>query len=421
MSNDLEGEIGRIGLVDHHVHGALRERVGRCEFEGMITESDRPVPAWMTQMDSQIGFAIRRHCAPLLGLEASASADDYWAARAALEPEELARVFLRASGTDVWLVETGYKGERLLGPDGMAAAGGGEAGEVVRLESLLEEVASVGPSAVDLWDAFRTALRDRCAPTPPETAPGWVTADGQGDAARAGRGGAPSSPVASESSEVNIRVVGLKSVVAYRHGFDFDPAPPSEAEVTNAAWNWLREIAQGASPRVTDPVLLRMVLWTGVETGLPVQLHTGYGDPDIELHRCDPLLLTRWLKAVEHTGSTILLLHCYPFQRNAGYLAQVFPHVFFDAGLAINYTGARSDAVVAETLELAPFAKILYSSDAWGPPELHYLGALLWRRGMTRALSSWVGEGEWTAEDAVRVATMIGRTNAARVYGLTVR
>ncbi|RCG27406.1 hypothetical protein DQ384_27130 [Sphaerisporangium album] len=329
--------------------------------------------------------------------------------------------------------------------DGMASAGGGEVREVVRLESLLEEVAAGGASASGLWDAFRAALQDRCALTPPRSVPVDTLATGQEDPVTAGRGdplwAVQGDGLTSDGASLltsgrgddarsaqayaarfgrAARVVGLKSVVAYRHGFDFDPAPPSHAEVTNAAGNWLREIGHGAVPRVTDPVLLRMALWSGVETGLPLQLHTGYGDPDLELHRCDPLLLTRWLKEVEHTGSSILLLHCYPFQRNAGYLAQVFPHVFFDAGLAINYTGARSDSVIAETLELAPFAKILYSSDAWGPPELHYLGALLWRRGMTRAASAWVEEGEWTAADAVRVATMIGRSNAARVYGLDV-
>ena len=52
-----------------------------------------------------------------------------------------------------------------------------------------------------------------------------------------------------------------------------------------------------------------------------------------------------------------MLLHCYPFHREAGYLAQVFPHVYFDVGLAVNYTGRAAGAVLAESLELAPFGK----------------------------------------------------------------
>jgi predicted TIM-barrel fold metal-dependent hydrolase len=68
---------------------------------------------------------------------------------------------------------------------------------------------------------------------------------------------------------------------------------------------------------------------------------------------------------------------------------------------------------------VAPFAKQLYSSDAWGPPELHFLGATLWRKAITEVFGRWVADGDWSAADAVRVAGMIGRDNARRVYGLT--
>ncbi len=114
----------------------------------------------------------------------------------------------------------------------------------------------------------------------------------------------------------------------------------------------------------------------------------------------------------------VLLLHCYPFHRQAGYLAQVFPHVYCDVGLAVNYVGARAAAVVAESLELAPFHKTLYSSDAFGLAELHHLGALLFRRAFDEVVGAWVRDGLWSAHDAGRVARMIGAGNAERVYGL---
>jgi len=46
--------------------------------------------------------------------------------------------------------------------------------------------------------------------------------------------------------------------------------------MAEAAGRWLAGIEQGGSVRVTDPVLLRHLLWTGVERGLPVQVHTGH-------------------------------------------------------------------------------------------------------------------------------------------------
>jgi len=73
---------------------------------------------------------------------------------------------------------------------------------------------------------------------------------------------------------------------------------------------------------------------------------------------------------------------------------------------------------VAESLELAPFSKVLFSSDAFGPAELHYLGALQWRRATAATLGAWVESGDWGGADAARVAGMIGADNARRVYRL---
>ena len=140
-------------------------------------------------------------------------------------------------------------------------------------------------------------------------------------------------------------------------------------------------VAGSQGPRVADPVLLRFCsgrAWTAgyrcsstVATAIPTLICAG---PT----RCCSPASCDWSS---RRGVDVLLLHCYPFHRHAGYLAQVLPHVYFDVGLAVNHTGLGSAAVVAESLELAPFAKILFSSDAYGPAELHFLGAHLWRRG----------------------------------------
>jgi predicted TIM-barrel fold metal-dependent hydrolase len=96
----------------------------------------------------------------------------------------------------------------------------------------------------------------------------------------------------------------------------------------------------------------------------------------------------------------------------------MFDNVYFDVGLGINYVGSQSPQVIAESLEVAPFTKQLYSSDAWGPSELHFLGALLWRRGISRVVGQWVQAGEWLLDDAERVLGLIGHENARRVYRL---
>jgi predicted TIM-barrel fold metal-dependent hydrolase len=266
-----------------------------------------------------------------------------------------------------------------LNPAQMADVASATAREVVRLEAVAERVARDGATAGGFATAYAAAL----------------------DVAAAD-------------------AVGLKSIIAYRYGLDFDPEPPSAREVRNAAGGWLRRVERAASPRLDDPVLLRHVLWAGVDRGLPVQFHAGFGDPDLDLDRCDPARMTGFLRAVARREVAIMLLHCYPFHRQAGYLCQVFPHVYMDVGLAVNYVGARAAAVIAESLELAPFHKILFSSDAFGLSELHYLGALLFRHAFDEVVGAWAAAGRWSAEDARRVARMVGAGNAERVYGLGV-
>jgi predicted TIM-barrel fold metal-dependent hydrolase len=359
-----------------HVHGAVTGDVDGAAFEAGFSESPWAAPAGTTHLDSQVGFAVRRWCAPVLDLPPYVDATTYLARRRELGAQEVTYRLLVASGVGWFLLETGYQAEQILGPAEMAAASGATVSEIVRLESLAEEVAARGGPAAEFADRFASTLDERAR-----------------------------------------HAVGLKSVIAYRYGLDFDPAPPSVAEVRRAAGQWLRRRETGEL-RLRDPVLLRHLLWVGVERGLPLQFHAGYGDPDLTLHRCDPSLMTDFLRRVQHRQVPVMLLHCYPYHRTAGYLAHVFPHVYLDVGLAVNYTGARSRAVVAESLEVAPFGKLLFSSDAWGPAELHHLGAVLWRRAMAGVLGEWVQSGEWSSADAVRVAQMVGADNAKRVYRL---
>ncbi|HET9255715.1 MAG TPA: amidohydrolase family protein [Pseudonocardiaceae bacterium] len=363
-------------LVDHHVHGAMTAELDAAAFEAGLTESPWPAPAGTTHLDSQLGFAVRRWCAPVLDLPPHADPGSYLARRRELGAHEVTRRLLTSSGVERYLVETGYQADQTLGPAEMAAASGASASEIVRLESVAEEVAASGVSAGMFAGRFASALEERAR-----------------------------------------RAVGLKSVIAYRYGLDFDPDPPSVLAVRRAAGRWLGRHEAGEF-RLTDPVLLRHLLWAGAEHGLPLQFHVGYGDPDLTLHRCDPSLMTEFIRRIRDRQVPVMLLHCYPYHRVAGYLAHVFPHVYLDVGLAVNHTGARSRAVIAESLEVAPLSKLLYSSDAWGPAELHYLGAVLWRRGMAGVLGEWVASGEWSAADAQRAAQMIGTDNAKRVYRL---
>jgi hypothetical protein len=273
-------------------------------------------------------------------------------------------------------VDTGYVPEPITSPAELGDLAGATAHEIVRLERVAEDVAAAGVGAAGFADAVRSALATRTA-----------------------------------------TAVGVKSIAAYRTGLDLGAERPADSEVATAAGRWLAD-AQPGTPRLADETLQRFLVWCGVDLRLPVQFHVGYGDSDVDLHRCNPLLLTPLLRAIEPTGVPVMLLHNYPYHREAGYLAQVFPHVYADAGLATHNLGARAPALLAEALELAPFGKFLYSSDAFGLPELYYLGAALFRSALSAFLRTGLEEDLYTERTAARLARMLCADNAKRAYRL---
>jgi len=366
-----------VPLIDHHCHGVTFAELGAVQFDELASESSALGRPGRMLAASQLGAVIRAECAPLLGLPRHCSADEYQARRCELDATEVNRRLLTATGISSYFIDTGYRGNELLTPEQMAEVSGQSAREVVRLEAVAEQLANGDVSADGFARAYAGAL------------------------AEAAQG-----------------AVGLKSIMAYRFGLDFDPERPAPRDVTRAAGDWLRRCAQDKRARLDDPVLLRHLLWAGVDLGLPLQFHVGFGDSDIVLHRCDPARMTRFIQAVQPLGTQVMLLHCYPYHRQAGYLAHVYPHVWFDTGSAVSHSGLGSVQLIRESLEVAPFDKVLFSTDAFGLAELYLCGALLWRRGLAQVMDEWLARDWLSAADAERFAAMMANGNARRAYDL---
>ena len=369
-------------LVDHHCHGIFPVDLDDERLADSLSEAYAPAPAGTSHWDKPVALSLRRWCAPVLDLEPFCPPAEYAARRRALGAGEVNRRFLAGSGIGTYVVDSGNRPEELCSVSDLGAIAGKPAREIVRMESVAEAVAAGGVSAAGYAQAFEAALR----------------------------------------ASIDGNVVGLKSILAYRATLRIEYGAPGAAEVEAAAGRWLAEIESTGAVRITDRVLERHLIWTGAgiarERGFPIQFHIGIGDPDIELHRVDPSHLTPWIKAVEPWGFPITLLHCYPFHREAGLLAENFPQVYFDVGFALNWVGPSYQRIMDEALELVPFTKQLYSSDAFGLAELYYLGARRFRTALARALGRWVADDECSVEEAERIAALIGVGNARRIYGV---
>lgn len=357
-------------LVDQYCHGVLRTELGLGTFEAQLIRSAGPPAAGTTFFDTQTGFAVRRWCPPLLGLEPYAAPARYLARRRELGAIESARLLLRGSGIGAYVVDTGVAAD-LTGPKELALAGDAEAFETVRLEPLAQQVADTSGTVAAFLANLAEAVHH-----------------------------AATGAVAFTCGAA----VGHPSVLADA------PEPPDPGEVRGAAGRWLDGRTRGDAVR--DPVLLRHLVWSAVASGLPLQLHTGAGDP---------APLTGFVRATAGLGTRLVLLGGYPYHRQTAQLAAAFPHVYADAGAALGQTGARAAAVLAELLELAPFGKLLFSSGGRQLPELHAVGALVFREALGRVLGGWVADGAWSWTDAGRVAAMVAAGNARRVYRLDER
>src|SRR5207237_273540 len=85
----------------------------------------------------------------------------------------------------------------------------------------------------------------------------------------------------------------------------------------------------GAMRRLEDRALVELLLWDAVEATaadpLPLQVHVGFGDPDLRLGRAGPAGLAPLIERFPATP--VVLLHCYPFVREAGWMASVYANV----------------------------------------------------------------------------------------------
>jgi predicted TIM-barrel fold metal-dependent hydrolase len=263
-------------LIDHHAHSVVADIPDRVSLERFLTESGQPPAPGCSYFDSFLGAAVLRTCAPVLELPASATADEYVARRLEMGGQEANRRLLRGAGVTELLVDDGFRTDELLDLDQLATLAAAPVRRVVRLEQLAEMVAGEGVTPARFAERFEARLADAFA--------------------------GPDAAVAS------------KSILAYRHGLDVDPAEPGPREVREAVREWLAGAA-GAGPgklRVSDPVLLRHLVWRGLRAGVPLQFHTGLGDTDLEIHRSNPALLTGLIRRAAPLGTPIMLLHCYP-------------------------------------------------------------------------------------------------------------
>ena len=218
---------------------------------------------------------------------------------------------------------------------------------------------------------------------------------------------------------LSCNIIGLKSIVAYRTGLKIEF---TNFELAKASFDSLKQLDPNQSNRLEDKILIDFLLSQALDIAakyqIPIQFHTGFGDPDLDLRLANPLHLRPILEQKKWRDVPIILLHAaYPFTREAGYLASVYPQVYLDFGLAIPFLSiAGMKSSLRQLLELAPTTKLMYSSDAHNIPELYYLAAKWGREILAQVLEEAISNRDLTTKQAENIAAQILTQNARSLY-----
>ncbi len=377
---DLSG----IAVVDNHCHAVeARQDSTPGGWPGYFTES--PDPAMREHHAATTVFYSRllRGMAWFHGVPADT--DAVLAARAQLGTDELVRRLFADAGIGGVVVDTGYPApEAAMSGDAFDRVSGAGRVSLLRLEVFFQQLVAEHASWPALLEAVQQAFLD-------------VRAAG---------------------------FAGFKSIVAYRTGLDVQRW--SQADVRSAFQAARAEVGATGSVRLGHKPLLDTLLHAAFAAAaaqeLPVQVHVGYGDPDVDLRAASPLQLRGVLEEPGYRGMPVVLLHgCWPYVREGAYLASVYGNAHLDLSYAIPFLSiGEMRSMTRAALGVAPVSKLMYSSDGARVPELHWLGARDGRRVLSEVLTELVYDGDLDADGARRAGEHVLRDNAARLYGVAV-
>jgi predicted TIM-barrel fold metal-dependent hydrolase len=377
MTGSALVDLGDQPAVDSHCHPLLLDpaAVAPDAFLGLFTESR---PGTMAEHVYHTAYFRRAldHLAARYETEVTIGA--VLEGRRRLGTEASHRALAEGRVTAL-LVDTGYPPEAMALNE-MRRILPCAIHEVFRIETCAEALLAADLSYADFVSAFQAALLEACR-----------------DA------------------------VALKSIIAYRSGLAIRAWNPEDAAL--AYRGAVARVQAGGPPRLTEKPLLdtlvRIALDVCRDAGRPLQLHTGFGDPDVDLPQANPLLLRPILEDARWAQVRIVALHmAYPYFREAAFMAAAWPQLYLDLSLALPFLGPGSILPLVEVLSLAPSSKLLYGSDLGGLPELLAFAAQDARTNVGEALDWLVARRGITTERARQIGRQLFTDNAIALYAL---
>lgn len=375
-------DLSAIPIIDHHCHAFLRDQgpFSAVQFQRFFTESGSDIIRSEHVPHSVFYRWGIKELASFYGV--APVVDAVLAARAAAEPLDLARRMFADANIPLLLLDYGFQGSENMTWQEMSREVPIRIEPMLRLEVLAQQLILEHDRFDDLLAAYIQTVAN-------------ARATGH---------------------------VALKSIIAYRTGLAIHPTSYAEAAATFAE---VRAQARGAgSIRLAHKPLNDFLVLAALEIAeqqqLPVQFHTGFGDSDLDMLLANPFHMRPVFESGRFSHVPFVLLHAsYPYVREVGYLAAIYPNVYMDVGLAVPHISVEIPAMWRQAFGLTPTSKILFSTDAYSVPEIYWLAARWGRWGLGLILQELIDLGAFTPAEADAAAHQILHGNSERVYGVT--
>jgi uncharacterized protein len=300
--------------------------------------------------------------------------------RNAADPAGYTRRLLASTATGLMLVDAGFAAPGAFSLADQEEATGIPQREIIRLETLAENLVRNASDPREWFGAVRNALR----------------------------------------AGIEQGAVGMKTICAYRATLKLQPVDTDDLGVAFSALRLRAE--RGEHPRLSGSALCHALLFEAAQAcrdlDVPLQVHCGFGDPDEDLAETSPLGLRPLFIDPAYRGLRVALLHCYPYHREAAYLCSVYPDVYMDLSLTIPFAGLEGGRAMREALGLCPTSKLLYASDASRYPEVFFVAAAAHREALADALGELVDRRILDMATAANAGRQVLADNARRIYNL---
>jgi predicted TIM-barrel fold metal-dependent hydrolase len=377
----MDFNLRHIPVADNHCHGLYHVQ-GPLDIMGwrrLFTESSDPGMQSTHVTTTLFYHRLLREMATFF--ECAPTEEEILAERGQYNDRSIVRKFLRDAHIGMLFIDKGFPApELVLSDDTLSSLANCRVASILRVEILMQRLIAENDSLSEVVEALRAALND---------------VRGQG-------------------------YVALKSIVAYRTGLDIRKW--NNDDVTAAFAMARREVQEKGSVRLAHKPLLDTLLHVTFEEAarqeLPIQFHTGYGDTDADMLLANPLHLRAVLEQRKYRAMPVVLLHeCYPYTRQGAYLATVYENVYLDLSYGIPYLGyGEMLEFTRAAFDVAPYSKLLYSSDGVGVPEIHWVSALVGRRILEQVIRECTINDDLSVFDAETVGKAVLLDNAMRLY-----